>query len=576
MSSASATSTSPAEGVLAGRYSAVETLTESAASSILLAVDAASGREVVMKVHNGVERSSFLREASASLSLEHSLVASPQDALYLGDGQACLVFEYFSAGTLRDHILARGKLPEDEVIRIILDLADGLAYLHGQELIHCDLKPENVFLRQAGERYQFVIGDLGATCTTREAREGNHRVGSPAYTAPERFSDRFGPNSDLYSLGVMAVELLTGNLPFLGTPNEIARAHINQPMPIGELKSGFQKDLIHTLTAKNPADRIASAAKLSRFLTTQTRRVLDDIEVVTAEPQRHQGTWRPGRIEPLHTLELDEKPDAMHLLSTSSPIIVCEYPGRLQLVSAQTGKRREFPRSGPVRTLSHDSLIYVVDGKLVELSMGNRSRRQIVECGPNVLDISSDLNSYFWRTARSGHIYTRASQEEASFVAPHYLLSPHSAFLGNGRICVSEGGMNDHLVIRDLAGVPCKTAPFDGPIAGITGGRSVALAVTMNMGAESELYHVWEVSEYAPPKQAELTSRPTSFATTAGHVFVGDEECVVQQIVIGLVCRELLRLPAPANLLAVATDHSLLAALEDQTVHIYSNTGVQA
>lgn len=576
MSSVSAKATPP-DALLAGRYRVEERLAEGSASTILRATDLQSTTPVAVKLHTGVERSSFLREAAGSLSLQHPLLCFPLDAIYMEDGQACLIFEYFPLGTLRDALEAQGAMPEEEVVQILLDLADALAYLHARDIIHCDIKPENIFVRQGRERLEYVLGDLGAACTVREAREGNHRTGSPAYTAPERFHDRFETRSDLYSVGITAFELLTGELPFLGSPAEIARAHLRAPLPADALPEGFQRDLVHSLTAKRPADRLASAQALKLYVVSRTQGSLADLVPLPALAARHkQGVWRAGRIRPVASHELGELPEALYLMNPGDgePVLVCEYPGRIELVSPNSGRSRSVPCSGPIRILSHDRLLYVIDGTLYELSVIDASRRRLCECGPKVLDVSASGAQLFWRTPRSGHLMDLGTQEEASFVAPHYLLAPCSTFLAGGAICTSEGAMNDQLVIRDRLGRIRKQASFDGPIVGITSGRSVVLAVTMNMNGSSERYHVWEVSEYAGSELAELPSQPTSYALTAGHVFVVDERGVLAQVVIGLVSREIMRLPEAADQLAVTTDHALLAITRGRRVDIYGNTGM--
>ena len=85
------------------------------------------------------------------------------------------------------------------------DILNVLIYLHALNRIHCDIKPENIFLRpKLDGQFEFVLGDLGAACFIREAREGQHVIGTPAYIAPERIRNQFFFNSDLYSLGVVA------------------------------------------------------------------------------------------------------------------------------------------------------------------------------------------------------------------------------------------------------------------------------------------------------------------------------------------------------------------------------------
>jgi tetratricopeptide (TPR) repeat protein len=189
------------------------------------------------------------------------------------DGQPYLVSQYMEGGSLHD-LLRRAErhcLPLEEVVRIADQLCQALAYCHQHDIIHRDLKPQNVWLTQSGIA---KLGDFGlavATDWSRVTVEGM-MVGTVAYVAPEQAQGQTPQAySDLYSLGVMLYEMVTGRRPFLGDDGlAILYQHINTP-PVAPSwhspeASGPLEALILQLLAKDPKDRPTSAAAVQKTL----------------------------------------------------------------------------------------------------------------------------------------------------------------------------------------------------------------------------------------------------------------------------------------------------------------------
>src|SRR5262249_3668714 len=153
------------------------------------------------------------------------------------------VMPYVDGESLRTRLSRTGALPMDEAIRLIHELADALAHAHSHGVVHRDLKPENVLL--SGRHA--VIADFGIAKALEATHDANNTgarltgtgvsLGTPAYMAPEQVVGAGGTDSraDLYSLGVVAYELLTGTHPFgASTPQALAAAHLTEtPPPIG-------------------------------------------------------------------------------------------------------------------------------------------------------------------------------------------------------------------------------------------------------------------------------------------------------------------------------------------------------
>ena len=176
----------------------------------------------------------FENEVQITLNLKHENVVSGIDGYPTGD-QAYLVLEYCEGGTLDGLLLERGLLPLERAYALVLDVARGLAYSHARGVLHRDVKPANVFLSDAGERPRAKLGDFGTGVFMSDAPA--ERVGTAFYMAPEIFKgEKPSVRSDVYSLGILAYEVLAGTRPFHGESYDaLMMAHL----------SGLPKTLSH-------------------------------------------------------------------------------------------------------------------------------------------------------------------------------------------------------------------------------------------------------------------------------------------------------------------------------------------
>ena len=241
------------------------------------AYDARLGREVALKVlgehHAGspefVER--FGREVKSVASLDHPNIVRVFDSGEGEDGSPYMAMELVDGGTLKDRIRHAGPLPPREAARVALQVADALGAAHSAGIVHRDVKPENVLLTEDGE---VKVADFGIARAT-EATAMTHTsmiLGTAPYLSPEQArGEPVGPASDLYSLGVVLYEALTGRTPF-GTgehvnPLAIAMKHCTEPAPSPRASNrGVPRPLeliTLTLMRKRPSERHAGAAVLA-------------------------------------------------------------------------------------------------------------------------------------------------------------------------------------------------------------------------------------------------------------------------------------------------------------------------
>jgi len=193
-----------------------------------------------------------------------------------------LVLEYCEAGTLRSHLntlfTAPRSLSLDETQSLLSDILSGLSHLHSKGFTHGDLKPENILLTHPTAEALTSKGTSAAQLTAKLSDFGSAReiaqagsphfftahaeLGSPTYTAPERFAGRTSPLSDLYSVGVILYELLLGDRPFSGTAAELQDAHRAQPVPLPDNLTGTAKQLFTTALHKDPRKRFQTATDM--------------------------------------------------------------------------------------------------------------------------------------------------------------------------------------------------------------------------------------------------------------------------------------------------------------------------
>jgi tetratricopeptide (TPR) repeat protein len=272
-------------GAQIGPYRIASELGSGGMGTVYLAEDEQGGNVAVKVVHPHLLATPgffkrFLREAELGRQVRHENVVRTLDvdALMVDDRQVnFMVMEYVVGKSLRDLLIELKTLPEALLREVARQAAAGLAAIHAEEIVHRDLKPENVLIT---DDQTIRLMDLGVAklqeASIAITKEGQF-AGSILYAAPEQFRDApVGPASDLYSLGVMFYELATGDNPFRRDDAAgVIQAHLNlEPPPASDRNpslSPFLAEVIATLLAKGPADRLASAQALHRLLEEAER-----------------------------------------------------------------------------------------------------------------------------------------------------------------------------------------------------------------------------------------------------------------------------------------------------------------
>jgi predicted Ser/Thr protein kinase/FixJ family two-component response regulator len=245
------------------RYMLLDTLGESVRATVYLAHSAALNRNVALKVSQIAEDEApqFAREFETVGVLRHPGIVDIYD-YGVHEGREFIAMEYFPCGDLKARL--QNPVSEQEAIDYLSRIAEGLAAVHAQGILHRDLKPPNIMLREDG---QVVLIDFGLARNlghgTRSTRAGVLR-GSPYYMSPEQAQGlELDPRSDLYSLGVIFYEMLTGTKPYLGdSAIEVLQLHVNGAVPELPPELARHQALLEGMMAKDRDDRFPTAHEL--------------------------------------------------------------------------------------------------------------------------------------------------------------------------------------------------------------------------------------------------------------------------------------------------------------------------
>ena len=294
-------------GTTIGRYRILGLVGRGGMADVYRAHQASLDRIVALKVIRAgaiddpafAER--FAREARAVAKLEHPNIVSVFDFEEI-DGRSLLVMQYLDAGTLKERLADQlGPMPRTEIARIVHGIAAALDHAHAQGIVHRDIKPSNVMLTAGGRVMvtDFGIAKVLGTATTQYTQTAVS-IGTPDYMSPEQGQglavDR---RSDIYALGAVAYEMLTGRIPFPGdTPVAVMLKHIRDPLPRASAAdptvSPATDAVLAKAMAKTPDERHASAGEFAAALegsfsdAAPTTVVTDPTIAVNARPRRRR------------------------------------------------------------------------------------------------------------------------------------------------------------------------------------------------------------------------------------------------------------------------------------------------
>ena len=267
-------------GALLDHYLIEGVVARTTTALILRGTDSRTGRQVAIKVpHLEVESdvvffSRFQREQEIGKKLDHPGI--PRVIEDEDRSRVYMVTEWAEGTMLRELLHEQGKLPAEQAVRIAVNVCNSLDYIHSQGIVHRDLKPENIVVG-SGDETKLIDFGIAGQCGARRLTFGKFSqvMGTPDYISPEQVKGKRGDaRSDVYAMGVMLYEMLTGQVPFTGnTPLVIMNNRlVSDPAPPRELNpeiSTALEQIVLRALERDPQDRYASARELAYDLEHQ-------------------------------------------------------------------------------------------------------------------------------------------------------------------------------------------------------------------------------------------------------------------------------------------------------------------
>ncbi len=321
------------------RYQIIKTIGEGGMANVYLAYDTILDRDVAVKVLRGdlatdekfVRR--FQREALSASSLSHPNIVEVYD-VGEDNGSYYIVMEYIEGKHLKQLLKRRGSLTLTEVVDIMLQVTDGMSAAHDSYIIHRDIKPQNIMILENG---LIKITDFGIAMALNSTQltQTNSVKGSVHYLPPEQASGKGATiQSDVYSMGILMYELLTGTLPFRGdNAVEIALKHIKEPFPsIREKLPSIPQsieNIIMRATAKNVKNRYTDAKEMHDDLKTALTDARATEPRYTFKYAEEEGENKRRPVEPTKKVEVKE------IKETKEEVVVPEKKKKEEKKSAK-------------------------------------------------------------------------------------------------------------------------------------------------------------------------------------------------------------------------------------------------
>lgn len=302
-----------------GRYHILEQLGEGGMATVYKAYDTRLETDVAVKVirtenilPSVLEKSlkRFEREAKSLAKLTHPNIVKVTD-YGEHEGKPYLVMSYLPGGTLKER-LKSGAIPWQEAVQLLVPIAHALEYAHEHNLIHRDVKPSNILLTEKGQPMltDFGVAKLFDVDETAELTGTGMGIGTPEYMAPEQWTGHVTPQTDIYALGIVFYEMVTGRKPYMAdTPAALLLKQANDPLPrprsfVAGLPDAVEKVLFKAL-AKGLEDRYQGMGEMVKAMEG----LLAGKQVKEARPVRKkEETLTAVDFEPDEKTQVDEKP----------------------------------------------------------------------------------------------------------------------------------------------------------------------------------------------------------------------------------------------------------------------------
>jgi serine/threonine protein kinase len=399
------------EGTTLGRYELRHCVARGGMSEVYLGYDRYVRRRIAIKVLYGSDEHfvrRFEREALAIGTLSHDHILPLYD---FGQQRPWyyLVMPYVEGGTLRDYLLTKPWLSLEEAGHFLKQIASALQHAHDHDVIHRDVKPSNILLRLDGHVY---LADFGLAIAKLEAESYHHGgniVGTPEYMAPEQSNGISDYRSDIYSLGIILYQMLTGQVPFSAdSPVAVTLKHLQtQPQPPGQINSQIPhsiEEIMLKALAKDPNERYQQA---SAFSLAYRKALLQERHL-----KRTSQSSTPDAS--IHPKPIDVNAEQDILMSVTKPIIIPQEKAFVSPLALSRSREMPFMPSVPatprLRQRLHQGLIIVLCLILLgsSLSLSLLWQNQALKSA-SIMDNTTIQAQQFSMTAAAAHMQQQAT-----------------------------------------------------------------------------------------------------------------------------------------------------------------------
>ncbi len=570
--------TSRRNALIGGRYEVQQVIAERASGSAVRALDLTTQEPVFLKMFSPDFLAHYRREAAAAMQMQHpNLLRAIDTASGGAEDMSWIAYPFISGTSVRE---STNQRPGDisYVWQCAADVLKALVYMHQQGWIHCDVKPDNLIYMQSTEVERFVLVDLGAATTIKEARDGKHVVGSPAYTAPERLYDAFGPQSDLYSVGVLCFELATGHLPFIGTVKEIYRGHLSGGPAFQEIADQDLRLLVESLMEKQPARRMRSAhdalaAVLASVNNASIERSSPYPSVSMPVVAREKSSLARGEhLQVVSSFALARAPVAV-MISGAPTTLGVIYENHAEFLNTQGQPLGPSVISaGPFARGVRDGFVGCVGGRITHVDPSRKASTTRAKATGVVRAVCEGDAAVAWSDGRDVTV-AQLSGASSSFRNRTYAGDVHMTFAGEKLIACSGGFANHEIGLFEVqTGRFVRTlASLSGPVVCMTFSDSTLLCASL-LPEHAGACEISSISIDGHVNKTVIGVAKAALAGAADAIFWVDEAGLINVIDTRLVIRKLGPSPSGTRLIAVSPIQLDVVVVEENngvhTVHV--------
>jgi hypothetical protein len=316
------------------------------------------------------ELEAFLKEARTVARLFHPHIVRVTDFGVQGE-TPFLVMDYAPNGTLRQQHIKGTRLPLDNIVKYVRQIADALQYAHDEKYIHRDIKPENMLL---GRRKEVLLSDFGLALVAQSSHYQSTQdvVGTIAYMSPEQIRGKPRPASDQYSLGIVVYEWLCGERPFRGSFTELCTQHIfASPQPLSEKGLAIPpaiEQTVLTALAKDPKQRFINMQAFANALeqASQSKETTVILETASLDPPTSQA--EPAEVQPSPTPAMRSQVDSSPfetVLHNSGSYATVEVKAGTEAPEGKPAVSEKRDRQGKVWGISKLEIVVIVLGAIL-------------------------------------------------------------------------------------------------------------------------------------------------------------------------------------------------------------------